>query len=46
VKHLVELLGGDVRASNRPEGGAVFTVRLPPDRPVPAGDRAGAVAHG
>jgi two-component system, OmpR family, phosphate regulon sensor histidine kinase PhoR len=29
VKHLVELLGGTVTASNRPEGGAVFTVRLP-----------------
>ena len=46
VKHLVELLGGDVRASNRPEGGAVFTLHLPPERPVPAGDRARAVAHG
>jgi signal transduction histidine kinase len=29
VKHLVALVGGEVRASNRPEGGAVFTVRLP-----------------
>jgi len=29
VRHLVELLGGDVRAANRPEGGAVFTVMLP-----------------
>ena len=29
VKHLVELLGGSVRADNRPEGGAVFTVSLP-----------------
>ncbi|HEX6210259.1 MAG TPA: ATP-binding protein, partial [Methylomirabilota bacterium] len=29
VKHLVELLGGTVTAANRPEGGAVFTVRLP-----------------
>lgn len=29
VKHLVELLGGTVTASNRPEGGAAFTVRLP-----------------
>jgi two-component system phosphate regulon sensor histidine kinase PhoR len=29
VKHLVEILGGDVRAANRPSGGAAFTVRLP-----------------
>jgi two-component system phosphate regulon sensor histidine kinase PhoR len=29
VKHLVELLGGSVTAGSRPEGGAVFTVRLP-----------------
>jgi two-component system phosphate regulon sensor histidine kinase PhoR len=29
VKHLVEILGGDVRAANRPAGGAVFTVTLP-----------------
>ena len=29
VKHLVELLGGTVWAGNRPEGGAVFTIRLP-----------------
>jgi two-component system phosphate regulon sensor histidine kinase PhoR len=29
VRHLVELHGGDVRAANRPCGGAVFTVRLP-----------------
>ena len=31
VKHLVELHGGSVRASTRPGGGAVFTVRLPAD---------------
>ncbi len=30
VKHLVDLLGGRVTAANRPAGGAVFTVSLPP----------------
>jgi len=29
VKHLIGILGGEVRAANRPAGGAVFTVRLP-----------------
>ena len=29
VKHLVELHGGQAVAANRPEGGALFTVRLP-----------------
>jgi two-component system, OmpR family, phosphate regulon sensor histidine kinase PhoR len=29
VRHLVELLGGEVRVANRDDGGAVFTVRLP-----------------
>jgi two-component system phosphate regulon sensor histidine kinase PhoR len=29
VKHLVEILGGEVTAANRPSGGAVFTVTLP-----------------
>ena len=29
VKHLVEILGGEVQAANRPAGGAIFTVRLP-----------------
>jgi two-component system phosphate regulon sensor histidine kinase PhoR len=30
VKHLVDLLGGRVWAATRPEGGAVFTISLPP----------------
>jgi two-component system phosphate regulon sensor histidine kinase PhoR len=29
VKHLVEILGGEVTAANRPPGGAVFSIRLP-----------------
>jgi two-component system phosphate regulon sensor histidine kinase PhoR len=29
VRHLVELHGGRVRAANRPEGGAIFTISLP-----------------
>lgn len=29
AKHLVALHGGSIRASNRPEGGATFEVRLP-----------------
>jgi two-component system phosphate regulon sensor histidine kinase PhoR len=29
AKHLVELQGGEIRAENRAEGGAVFTVTLP-----------------
>jgi two-component system phosphate regulon sensor histidine kinase PhoR len=35
VKHLMELLGGTVTASNRPDGGAVFAITLP-QRPAPA----------
>jgi two-component system, OmpR family, phosphate regulon sensor histidine kinase PhoR len=33
VRHLVELHGGEVRASNQPGGGAVFTVMLPTRQP-------------
>ena len=33
VKHLVELHGGNVRAENRLEGGAKFTIALPAARP-------------
>lgn len=47
VRHLVELHGGTVRASNRPGGGATFTVELPlspllpePERVAPALDAA------
>ena len=29
VKHLIDVLGGQVWAANRPEGGAVFTISLP-----------------
>ncbi|MCX6544909.1 MAG: ATP-binding protein [Acidobacteria bacterium] len=29
VKHLVDVLGGEVLAANRPEGGAIFTITLP-----------------
>jgi two-component system phosphate regulon sensor histidine kinase PhoR len=29
VKHLIELHGGRIRAANRPEGGAIFTIELP-----------------
>ena len=37
VKHLVELHGGEVKASNHPDGGAVFTITLPADRPCAVG---------
>ena len=30
VRHLVELHGGEARAENRPDGGALFTITLPP----------------
>jgi two-component system phosphate regulon sensor histidine kinase PhoR len=29
VKHLVGILGGEVKAANRPSGGAVFSIQLP-----------------
>jgi two-component system phosphate regulon sensor histidine kinase PhoR len=29
VKHLIELHGGRVKAANRPDGGALFTIELP-----------------
>jgi signal transduction histidine kinase/ActR/RegA family two-component response regulator len=38
VRQLVELHGGSVRASNRPEGGALFTVELPRRAPAVAND--------
>jgi two-component system phosphate regulon sensor histidine kinase PhoR len=31
VKHLVELHGGEAMAENRPDGGAIFTIKLPVD---------------
>jgi two-component system phosphate regulon sensor histidine kinase PhoR len=37
VKHLVELHGGAATAANRSEGGAVFTVTLPVDKPEARG---------
>jgi two-component system phosphate regulon sensor histidine kinase PhoR len=43
VRHLVELHGGEVRAINRPEGGAVFSIRLPKRTPsiLTTGEAAG-----
>ncbi len=37
VKHLVDVLGGQVSAANRPEGGAVFTISLPIGSSCPSG---------
>jgi two-component system phosphate regulon sensor histidine kinase PhoR len=37
VRHLVELHGGDVKAANRHEGGAVFTITLP-SQPQPTSE--------
>jgi len=34
VKHLVELHGGEARAANAPQGGAVFTITLPASRRI------------
>jgi two-component system, OmpR family, phosphate regulon sensor histidine kinase PhoR len=39
VKHLVELHGGAVRAENRPEGGARFTMELTHARPTQSATR-------
>jgi two-component system phosphate regulon sensor histidine kinase PhoR len=36
AKHLVELHGGEVTAANRPDGGALFTIRLPAETATPA----------
>ncbi len=33
----VEAMGGSIRAANRPQGGAAFTISLPVPAPVPAG---------
>jgi two-component system, OmpR family, phosphate regulon sensor histidine kinase PhoR len=33
VKHLVSIIGGVVKAANRPAGGAVFTITLPSGEP-------------
>jgi signal transduction histidine kinase len=33
VRKIVECHGGSVRAENHPDGGAVFTIRLPMDKP-------------
>ncbi len=42
VKGLVEAQGGQVRAENRPSGGAVFTMSLPLAKAPPVAAEAGA----
>lgn len=36
VKAIIERHGGTVIAANRPDGGTVFTLKFPPERPMPA----------
>lgn len=36
VKGFIETQGGSITAENRPEGGALFTIRLPQTEPLPA----------
>ena len=40
VKGFAEAQGGQVKAENRPSGGAVFTVRLPLGKPPPVAEEA------
>jgi two-component system sensor histidine kinase KdpD len=40
VKGFVEAQGGQVKAENRPGGGAVFTIRMPISEPPPVSQEA------